>query len=334
MDIFEWIKKELDPVYCTSDRFIYDDMESQSGRCLPVIYQPFDADQKMHWGDRGALYDYLYSTGGEGQKLLDFGPGDGWPSLIVAPFAGQVIGVDGSQRRVQVCAENARRMGIANAIFVYNPPGYPLPFADGEFDGIMVASSVEQTPDPKAILRELYRVLRPGGRMRMYYEALSQYRGGEERDTWLWGIDDRRCRLILFDRRIEAETVWQVGLTFLLPKQALVEHFSVEGEALPFRAVTTDRLEALRPRLLDARAMTTCQPSGRTLAAWMKEIGFRQVEATHRGDWFAGRYFDQLPPASRPGDLEGVDSLLRPVVKVVVQMAAPLDLDPMITAVK
>ena len=39
MDIFTWIEQELHPQPCTSDKFIYDDMESQSGRCLPLIYQ-------------------------------------------------------------------------------------------------------------------------------------------------------------------------------------------------------------------------------------------------------------------------------------------------------
>jgi hypothetical protein len=37
MDIFEWIDQELRPEACSSAEFIYDDMESQSGRCLPII---------------------------------------------------------------------------------------------------------------------------------------------------------------------------------------------------------------------------------------------------------------------------------------------------------
>ena len=35
------------------------------------------------------------------------------------------------------------------------------------FDGIMASSSIEQTPNPKATLKELFRVLKPGGRLRI-----------------------------------------------------------------------------------------------------------------------------------------------------------------------
>jgi len=71
-------------------------MESQSGYSLPIIYKPFDGTEKSHWVDRGHLYDFLYSTKGMGKKLLDFGPGDGWPSLIIAPFAQEIVGLDSS----------------------------------------------------------------------------------------------------------------------------------------------------------------------------------------------------------------------------------------------
>jgi SAM-dependent methyltransferase len=338
MDIFDWIKQELNPIDCTSDRFIYDDMESQSFRCLPVIYQPFDPANRSHWADRGSLFDFLDSIGGEGQKLLDFGPGDGWPALIVAPFAGHVTGVDGARRRVEVCAANARRLGIENAVFLHNPPGSRLPFEDHSFDGVMAASSIEQTPDPKETLRELHRVLRPGGRLRVHYEALGGYRNGQEREVWLWGLDEGRCRLILYDRHIDKELVWQVGLTYALPEKALLgqllKPLSEEGRSLAFGDLTVERLEALRPSLLEARALATRHPSGRTFAAWMREIGFRQVEPSHAGADFAARWFERLPADRRPADLQAVDELLRYAVQAVIRLPAPLETDPMITAVK
>lgn len=332
MDIFEWIKRELKPKVCTSEELVYDDVESQSGRCLPVIYQPFDAANKSHWRDRGSLFDFLFSTGGK--KLLDFGPGDGWPSLIVAPFADQVVGVDGSRRRVEVCTENAGRLGISNARFMHVPPGSPLPFPDNSFDGVMAASSVDQTPDPKSVLRELHRVLCPEGRLRIHYEALGVYRDGQEQDFWLWEIDGGRCRLILYDRYIDEERVEQYGLIFAMTKQELLARFSREGAALSFEEITVPLLQEARSAITDAGVCHLNHASGKTMVSWLEEIGFQAVLPSHSGADFAGQLFEQLSERGRPNDMNGVDALLRPLVQIVVQMVAPVETDPPITAVK
>lgn len=334
MNVFEWVERTLNPKVCHSCEFMYDEMASQSGYCLPLIYQPFDANERSHWQDRGALFDYLLSTGGDGRRLLDFGPGDGWPSLIVAPFVEQVVGVDGSHRRVEVCTENAARMGISNARFTYVEPGAPLPFEDNSFDGVMAASSVEQTPNPKDTLWEFYRVLRPGGRLRIYYEDLARYRNGQERVAGIHRIDDRTCRLTLDDRQIDQERAKMYMIVFALPREEVVKLFSKDGRPLSFDTVSISRLKAGDQHITEARVCTLTHPSGKTFASWLREIGFREIVPSHSGAWFAGRFFDQLSEKHRPKTMEGVDALLRPVVKIAVQMAAPIDTEPMITAVK
>jgi SAM-dependent methyltransferase len=332
--VLEWVERELAPPPCDSAQFMYDDMDSQAFHSLPVIYQPFDAGQKAHWRDRGAAADYCFSTRAEGKRVLDFGPGDGWPSLIIAPYVGEVVGVDGSRRRVQACEENAARLGIANAHFFYVPPGAALPFEDACFDAVVAASSVEQTPDPRATLQEIYRVLRPGGRLRIYYESLGRYRHGRERDLWLWSIDEGHCRLVLFDRDIAGERVRQYGVTFAMPTQTLIRSFAQEATALSLDMVTVERLEAIRSEIVDARVCTTVHPSGPTLASWLREVGFRGVRPLHSGALFAGRLFEGLAESDRPADMDSVDALVRPIVRSVVEMPAPVKSDPMITAFK
>ncbi len=338
MDVFAWLSQTLHPRPCTSDEFFYDEMASQSGYCLPVIYQSFDTRNRAHWRDRGALFDFLFSTNGEGKALLDFGPGDGWPSLIVAPFAREVTGVDGSQRRVEVCTENALRLGIANARFLHAPPGTPLPFAEDTFDGVMAASSVEQSPDPRATLAELYRVLRSGGRLRIFYESLSVYHGGRERALDLDRIDGSTSWLTFYDRHIEEEFAKMVRLKLAMPAAEVVRILSEDAKNLSWQKVSIPLLESLRSRLLEARACRLTHPSGGTFVRWMQEAGFHTVRATHDGAWFAGKLFDQIPAEALPRTMQAVDDLLRPLVKVVVEMDAPprsaSGQDPMITAVK
>ena len=337
MDVIQWITAHLAPERCTSDKFFYDAMESQSEYGLPVIYKAFDPEKAWHWDDRGRILDYLFATRGRGARLLDFGPGDGWPSLPVAPFAGEVVGVDASARRVEVCAGNAARMGITNARFVHIPASGPLPFEDESFDGVMAATSIEQTPDPREALREIYRVLRPGGRLRMDYEGLAYYRGGKEREVWLLDMGEA-CRLIIYDRHIEQEGADEYGLDLSMPvgdvASALTGGASASARAVGIEHVTPGALDALRPAITAAWVCTLSHPSGATYVRWLREIGFSVVQPTHNGGRFARELFGSMLPRDRPASLEGVTDLLCPLVQVVVEMPAPVELDPMITAIK
>jgi SAM-dependent methyltransferase len=330
--VLDWVRDTLELRACSTDELLYDHMASQSGRSLPIIYEPFDVDNRAHWMDRGSLFDYLHSTGGG--RVLDFGPGDGWPSLILAPHVEQVVGVDGSKRRVAVCIENAARLGIENAQFEHVPPGTPLPYPDSAFDSVTAASSVEQTPDPYATLRELYRVLRPGGRLRIYYEALSRYAGRSEREAWLLELAGGGCRLVIYDRDIEGERVVHYGVdTGLSTVEAEALLLPGDGE-VSYAALDVEALERLRPHVVGAVTCTLTHACGRTLARWLKEIGFQEVLPSYSGGWYAWQLYEVLGARRRPRDLEALDAYLGPVVEAFVGFAAPLDVDPMITAVK
>ncbi len=327
-----WIKEHLSPEYCTTDVLIYDDMHSQSGFSLPVIYQPFDGTKVAHWRDRGSIYDYLYATQGEGRRLLDFGPGDGWPSLLVAPFADEVVGLDASPRRVEVCRANARRLDISNASFSSYQAGRALPFPDESFDGVMAAHSVEQTPDPRQILSELYRVLRPGGRLRMHYEGLAQYRGGREQDIWISALDSETCRIILYDRNIAAECVVQYGITLSISEAQLLHRMKTDSPE--FSDITRSLLGQLKPEVMEARMSRTIHPSAATWIRWLRELGFRQVRTTHGGGEAASAVYGWFTQGERPRDMRQVDAAIRPAVRLAADLGCPMDMDPPITAVK
>jgi SAM-dependent methyltransferase len=334
MDIFDWIKVNLDPNPTTTEQLIYEHMESQSGRSLPIIYQPFDPTDRGHWRDRGAALDFVEATRSEGARVLDFGPGDGWPALIIAPWVGEVVGVEGARKRVAVCRTNAERLDITNATFTFVAPGDPLPFEDASFDAVVAASSVEQSPDPRATLQEFYRVLRPGGRVRLRYESLSRYRGGEEHEVWLSVPGADRTVLTLYERHIDEEFAVQVALTYSLPPSKVLAAFSVESASLAWRDIKITGLEKLQDALVSAGTCTTVHPAGPTLSRWLTEIGFRQVLPSHDGISFAGELFDRLPQDNRPATLQAIDAYLAPIIAAIVELPAPVETDPAITAVK
>jgi SAM-dependent methyltransferase len=332
LDVFDWIKKNLNPRVCDSTEFIYDEMDSQSERCLPIIYRPFDPTSRGDWRDRGFTFDYLYST--SGGRLLDFGPGDGWPSLNVAEYADEVVGVDGSKRMVEVCRENAGRLDIENATFVHAPHSTRLPFPNGHFDGAMTASSVEQTPDPRFALEEIYRILRPGGRLRMWYEALGRYRDGREREVSVRPVGGETAQLIFTNRHIDEERADQFNLVFDTSAEDLKEAITGGSGEVTLDRITPEVLERVTPRITDVRVCSLRHPSGKTLIAWLADAGFREVIPSESGADAAGSLFDELAPQERPVDMESVDAVIKPVVKKAVRTPAPLRLDPMITAVK
>ena len=76
-------------------------------------------------------------------------------------FSGRVVGADFSARMLELGSGKAQpgriRPAAADAL--------DLPFADGRFDGAMVAFGVRNLADLDAGLRELARVLRPGARL-------------------------------------------------------------------------------------------------------------------------------------------------------------------------
>ena len=168
----------------------------------------------------------------------------------------------------------------------------------------------------------------------MDYESLEGYCGGQERDLWLWSIDGCTSRLVLFDRHIDEEWVHQYGLTLSLPKPQAIRALGGVDRLPPFCCITPQILEGLSPAIVDARVCTTIHPSGHTMASWLTAIGFREVLPTHSGATFAGRLFEHLPADRRPTEMPAIDAMLRPIVQVVIQMRAPLDDGPMITATK
>ncbi len=166
-----WLEEHAPPERLESARAIYELMPSQSDRSLAWVYVPYDAGNESHWSDAARIADYVAHIPEGARRVLDIGPGDGWPSLPVAHALPDVtvVGVDPSPLRTAVCRENGVRLALPNATFVTGDAD-ALPLADGAFDAVMAANSLEEASDAGSVFAELHRVLRPGGTLRASYQ--------------------------------------------------------------------------------------------------------------------------------------------------------------------
>lgn len=99
-----------------------------------------------------------------GLKVLDVACGPGTLSLLIADTAAQVTALDFSEGMLNVFRrglEAARR----NNISIFNMDGQKLEFAGAEFDMAFSMFGLMFFPDRMAGFREIYRVLKPGGRI-------------------------------------------------------------------------------------------------------------------------------------------------------------------------
>jgi len=101
-----------------------------------------------------------------GQTVLDLGSGGGIDVLLSAKRvgpAGKVYGLDMTDEMLALARENQRKAGITNVEFLKGAiEAIPLP--DNSVDVIISNCVINLSADKDAVLREAFRVLKPGGR--------------------------------------------------------------------------------------------------------------------------------------------------------------------------
>ena len=143
-------------------------------------------------------------------RILDVGCGTGANLLMLSKY-GDAEGVDVSEDALAFCRERGLekvKLGAAEA----------LPYEDGTFDLVTALDVVEHLDNDLAGLREMRRVLRPGGRVLLFVPTF----------MFLWGLQDdvsnhrRRYRLpelrrVLEQAGFEIERTTYANITFFLP---------------------------------------------------------------------------------------------------------------------
>jgi ubiquinone/menaquinone biosynthesis C-methylase UbiE len=102
-----------------------------------------------------------------GERLLEIGPGTGYYALPVAEWvgpSGTLELLDVQQDFLDHTMGRAREHGLSNIVPTL-ADAQAMPYEDATFDGAYLATVLGEVPDRSAALRELRRVVRPGGRV-------------------------------------------------------------------------------------------------------------------------------------------------------------------------
>ncbi len=101
------------------------------------------------------------------EAVLDLGCGAGFDAFVAAQLVGpqgRVVGIDLSPEMLAVAEAGRAEAGIPQIEF-REAAAEALPFPDASFDVALSNGVLNLVPDKPAAVREIFRVLRPGGRL-------------------------------------------------------------------------------------------------------------------------------------------------------------------------
>ena len=134
----------------------------------PGTERPYQTDDEwsraVHARRTGAAAAFLAPYLRRGMRLIDCGCGPGPITVDLARtvMPGEAIGVDLREDTLTQGRTLAGERGIANVAF-HAATVYYLPYADSSFDAAFACAVLQHLADPLAALKELRRVLKPGG---------------------------------------------------------------------------------------------------------------------------------------------------------------------------
>lgn len=102
-----------------------------------------------------------------GERILEIGPGVGYYTLDMAEWVGAEGGVeifDLQQEFLDHVMKRAAERNLAN-VTPTQGDATALPYEDDSVDAVVLTAVLGEIPDPVAALRQIQRVLKPGGRL-------------------------------------------------------------------------------------------------------------------------------------------------------------------------
>jgi ubiquinone/menaquinone biosynthesis C-methylase UbiE len=105
------------------------------------------------------------------RSVLDLGCGTGVAARAIAcrpGFSGRIIGIDRSPHLIGTAARLAHEEGVGGRVDFRAGDSHTLELREGEFDAVVAHTLFSHLDDPRTVLTEIVRVLRPGGKVGIF----------------------------------------------------------------------------------------------------------------------------------------------------------------------
>lgn len=208
-----------------------------------------------------------------GERLLDLGCGPGQLSTELATEVGRrgaVVGLDRAAGMVRSARQRALETGVGQRCSFAQADATALPLADASCDAAVVVQVLEYVPDVAGALRELHRVLRPGGRAVV---VDTDWR------SCVWHTGDReRCDTVL--RLWEAHFVHPHLPAQLAPSARGAGFAGVEVYAVPL-VETRTHTDTYSVGMAGTIAAFVGQQDPELAAGWLEDVRRQAAEDTY-----------------------------------------------------
>ncbi len=146
------------------------------------------------------------AAGFSGKTVADVGCGEGDLTLLLARFAKRVTAVDLSAQMLRVVQERCKEAGLAGCVSVEKGDLEKLPLKANTRDAVFVSQVLHHSARPAKALKEVARILKPGGQMILLDLARhdQEWVRDEWADQWL-GFDEHELRGWLKEAGLKTE---------------------------------------------------------------------------------------------------------------------------------
>ena len=153
-----------------------------------MLHYPFYRDKEDDFLQcQKNLTDYCIDKVGklEGKKVLEVGCGNGIQAIYVMKKykPAEIIGIDLNENNIRIAKEEALKQGIENVKFYIDNAHTLSMIEDNSVDIVMNIESAFHYPDKEQFIKQIYRVLKPGGKF-VIADIIKKY--DEKRRKGFW----------------------------------------------------------------------------------------------------------------------------------------------------